>query len=157
MQSSKVRSRLKAQLTKFTAELGEGVSKPLREFVGEMLLGIQASQDVKLSRIARSLQEEIPLIKTEGRGIWVIDRGGDRKKLLELLLERKERFVIRSTGQWLVTNRRGRKVAVHPLGACAIGRACSRSKMGKRRSMSCATGPSRCACRGGKKDFGWWP
>src|SRR6266568_2883779 len=222
MQNSKVRSRLKAQLTKFTAQLSEGLSKPLRAFVGQMLLGIQASQDVKLSHIARSLEEEIPLIKTEdrlsrnlkakaleshlserlvslgsrrieantvlcldlsdvrkeyaqkmeyldqvwdgsegevhrgywllsvtgagvegseitplyqklfsarakdfvsenaeilegvdrirshtqGRGIWAIDRGGDRKKLLEPLLERGERFVIRSTGTRTVIDRR---------------------------------------------------
>jgi len=33
-----------------------------------------------------------------GRGIWAIDRGGDRKKLLEPLLERGARFVIRSVG-----------------------------------------------------------
>jgi hypothetical protein len=233
MQSSKVRSRLKAQLTKFTLELSEGLSKPLRAFVGEMLFGIQASQDVKLSNIARSLQEEIPLIKTEdrlsrnlqaqeleshlserlvelgsrrveantvlcldlsdvrkeyaekmeyldrvwdgsegevhagywllsvtaagvegseitplyqklfsaraqdfvsenaeilagvdrlrahtaGRGIWTIDRGGDRKKLLEPLLERRQRFVIRSTGQRAVINRRQQRVTVHALGA----------------------------------------
>jgi len=32
-----------------------------------MLFGIQASQDVKLSNIARSLKEDIPLIKTEDR------------------------------------------------------------------------------------------
>jgi hypothetical protein len=32
-----------------------------------MLYGIQASKDVKLSNIARSLNEEIPLVKTEGR------------------------------------------------------------------------------------------
>jgi Transposase DDE domain len=233
MQSSKVRSRLKAQLTKFTSELSEGLSKPLEKFVGEMLFGIQASQDVKLSQIARSLEEEIPLIKTEdrlsrnlkakeleghlserlvslgsrrvgansvlcldlsdvrkeyaekmeyldqvwdgsegevhqgywllsvtaagvegsqitplyqklfsaqakdfvsenaeilegvdrirahtqGRGIWAIDRGGDRKRLLEPLLERGERFVIRSTGQRSVISRRKRKVTVHHLGA----------------------------------------
>ena len=233
MQNSKVRSRLKAQLTKFTSELSEGLSKPLRAFVGEMLFGIQASQDVKLSQIARSLEEEIPLIKTEdrlsrnlqakeleghlserlvslgsrrveansvlcldlsdvrkeyaekmeyldqvwdgsegevhagywllsvtaagvegseitplyqklfsaqakdfvsenaeilegvdrirahtgGRGIWTIDRGGDRKRLLEPLLERRERFVIRSTGQRAVISRRKRKVTVHHLGA----------------------------------------
>jgi hypothetical protein len=67
MQSSKVRSRLKAQLTKFSLELSQGLSKPLQKFVGEMLFGIQASQDVKLSNIARSLKEEIPLIKTEDR------------------------------------------------------------------------------------------
>lgn len=67
MQHSKIRSRLKAQLTRFSSELTVGLSKPLRNFVGEMLFGIQASQDVKLSNIARSLQEDIPLLKTEDR------------------------------------------------------------------------------------------
>ena len=73
MQDSKIRSRLKAQLSKFVRELTEGLSKPSSAFVGEMLFGIQASQDVKLSEIARSLQEEIPLIKTKivCRAIWV--------------------------------------------------------------------------------------
>ncbi|MFA5195652.1 MAG: hypothetical protein WC401_07620 [Bacteroidales bacterium] len=32
-----------------------------------MLYGIQASKDVKLSNISRTLQEPIPLIKTEDR------------------------------------------------------------------------------------------
>ena len=67
MQRSRVCSRLKAQLTKFTSELREGLRKPVREFVGEMMFGIQASQDVKLSNIERSLDEPIPLIKTEDR------------------------------------------------------------------------------------------
>lgn len=233
MQHNKIRSRLKAQLTRFRDELTAGLSKPLRNFVGEMLFGIQASQDVKLSNIARSLQEEIPLLKTEdrlsrnlqaeelethlrarllrlgsrrveantvlcldlsdvrkeyarkmefldrvwdgsagevhpgywlcsvigaevhgneltplyqqlfsvraqdfvsendellaaidqlrahtnGRGIWAMDRGGDRKKLLEPLLERRERFVIRSTGQRLVLDRRRHRVTIHHLSA----------------------------------------
>ena len=218
MQDSKLRSRLKAQLTKFSSELCAGLSRPLQKFVGQMLFGIQASQDVKLSNVARSLKEEIPLIKTENRlsrnlkaveleaeltpqlaemashrvsantvlcldlsdirkeyakkmeylapvhdgsagevhagywlcditgaevngseivplyqklysaeapefssenaevlagvdlvrthtqsrGIWAVDRGGDRKKLLEPLLDRHERFVIRSTGKRFV-------------------------------------------------------
>ena len=222
MQDSKLRSRLKAQLTKFSTELCEGLSRPLEKFVGQMLFGIQAGQDVKLSNIARSLKEEIPLIKTEdrlsrnlraveleaeltpqlakmaservgantvlcldlsdirkeyaqkmeylapihdgstgevharywfcditgaevngseivpvyqklysaeakdftsenvevlagvdlvrahtqGRGIWAVDRGGDRKKLLEPLLDRQERFVIRSTGKRFVVDRK---------------------------------------------------
>jgi hypothetical protein len=67
MQDSKLRSRLKAQLTKFSTELCDGLSRPLAKFVGQMLFGIQASQDVKLSNIARSLKEDIPLIKTEDR------------------------------------------------------------------------------------------
>jgi hypothetical protein len=233
MQDSKLRSRLKAQLTKFSSELCEGLSRPLEKFVGQMLFGIQASQDVKLSNIARSLKEEIPLIKTEdrlsrnlgsveleaeltrqlakmasqritadtvlcldlsdirkeyakkmeclatvhdgstgemhagywlcditggemngseivplyqkmysaeakefvsenaevltgidlvrsqtqGRGIWAVDRGGDRRKLLEPLLDRHERFVIRSTGKRFVADRKNIKRSVAELGA----------------------------------------
>jgi hypothetical protein len=232
VQDSKLRSRLKAQLTKFSSDLCEGLSRPLEKFVGQMLFGIQASQDVKLSNIARSLKEEIPLIKTEdrlsrnlraveleteltrqlakmasqritadtvlcldlsdirkeyakkmeylatvhdgstgemhpgywlcditgaemngseivplyqkmysaeakefvsenaevlagidlvrshtqGRGIWVVDRGGDRKKLLEPLLDRRERFVIRSTGKRFVVDRKNMKRSVAELG-----------------------------------------
>jgi hypothetical protein len=222
MEDNKLRSRLKAQLTKFCSELcGGGVSRPLEKFVAQMLFGIQASQDVKLSNIARSLKEAIPLIKTEdrlsrnlkaaelegaltpqlagmagrrvqtntvlcldlsdirkeyarrmeylatirdgssgelhegywlcaitgaeiqgseivplyqklystrasdfrgenaevlsaidlvrgstrGRGIWTVDRGGDRRQLLEPLLDRRQRFVIRSTGKRTVIGR----------------------------------------------------
>jgi len=223
MQDSKVRSRLKAQLTKFSAQLCEGLSKPLSRFVSQMLFGIQSSQDVKLSNIGRSLGEDIPLIRTEkrlsrnlkkaelerqltpqlvrmasvrvqantvlaldlgdirkeyaqkmenlatvrdgstgelhqgywvcdvtaaevngsqilplyqklfsveardftsenaevlaavdlirahtrGRGIWAMDCGGDRKNLLEPLLDRGARFVIRSTGKRTVIDRHG--------------------------------------------------
>lgn len=233
MENSKIRSRLKAQLTRFSSELSAGLSQPLQNFVSEMLFGMQASQDVKLSNIARSLQENIPLIKTEdrlsrnlqaeeleshlrtallrlgsrrvesetvlcldlsdvckeharkmeyldyvwdgsrgevrpgfwlcsivgaqvqgselvplyqqlfskrseefvseneellsaidrlraytqGRGIWAVDRGGDRKKLLEPLLERRERFVIRSTGKRTVFDRHYRHISVQQLGA----------------------------------------
>jgi Transposase DDE domain len=54
---------------------------------------------------------------TQGRGIWAVDRGGDRKKLLEPLLDRNERFVIRSTGKRHVVNRRHLKSSVAELGA----------------------------------------
>lgn len=233
MHDSKLRSRLKAQLTKFSSELCQGLSRPLEKFVSQMLFGIQASQDVKLSNIARSLKEEIPLIKvedrlsrnlkaaalekelapqlarmgsqrvsantvlcldlsdirkeyakkmeylaqvrdgstgelhdgywlcdvtaadvngteivplyqklysaeaaeftsenaeilagidlvrahTQGRGIWTMDRGGDRKALLEPLLERHERFVIRSTGQRFVADRKNVKRSLAEIGA----------------------------------------
>jgi hypothetical protein len=231
-----VRSRLKAQLTKFSSELCAGLSKPLARFVSQMLFGIQSSQDVKLSNIGRSLNEEISLIRTEkrlsrnlksgelekeltpqlirmgssrvqpntvlaldlsdirkeyaqkmenlaivrdgstgelhqgywlcdvtaaevngseivplyqklssvaakeftsenaevlaadlirthtqGRGIWTMDRGGDRKKLLEPLLDRGERFVIRSTGRRTVIDRRSLQGSVAEVaGRCRL-------------------------------------
>lgn len=224
MHDSKVRSRLKAQLTKFCAELCDGLSRPLGKFVGQMLYGIQSSQDVKLSNVGRALGETIPLIGTEkrlsrnlkhagletelttklvemasariqqdtvlaldlsdirkeyarkmehlatvwdgstgethsgywlvdvtgsevhgceivpvcqklfsarakeyvsenaeilaavddvnrhlkGRGIWTMDRGCDRKRLLEPLLDKGLRFVIRAVGDRMVRDRRGR-------------------------------------------------
>ncbi len=224
MHASKVRSRLKAQLTKFALALCGDLPKPQEKFVTQMLFGIQASQDVKLSNIGRALGEEIPLIRTEkrlsrnlkhaeleaelttrlvemasvriqqdtvlaldlsdirkeyaqkmehlatvwdgsssethpgywlvdvtaaevhgsqivpvcqklfstkaqefrsenaeilsvveaanrslnGRGIWTMDRGCDRKKLLEPLLDKGLRFVIRAVGDRMVRDRRGR-------------------------------------------------
>jgi hypothetical protein len=67
MPASSIGSRLKAQLTKYALAVSEGLSRPQRKFVQQMLYGIQATQDVKLSSIARSLQENIALIKTEDR------------------------------------------------------------------------------------------
>lgn len=43
-----------------------------------------------------------------GRGIWTMDRGCDRKKLLEPLLDKDLRFVIRAVGDRMVRDRRGR-------------------------------------------------
>jgi len=54
---------------------------------------------------------------TQGRGIWAVDRGGDRKKLLEPLLDRHQRFVIRSTGKRSVIDRKNMKRSVAELGA----------------------------------------
>lgn len=233
MHDSKVRARLKAQLTKFALALCGDLPKPLEKFVTQMLFGIQASQDVKLSNIGRALGESIPLIRTEkrlsrnlkhaeleeelsrklvemastriahdtvlaldlsdirkeyaqkmehlatvwdgssgethpgywlvdvtgaevhgseivpvcqklfstkakefrsenaeilsaveaanrslnGRGIWTMDRGCDRKKLLEPLLDKGLRFVIRAVGDRMVRDRRGRLRSVAEVAA----------------------------------------
>ncbi|MFY9309703.1 MAG: hypothetical protein WAQ28_11710 [Bacteroidia bacterium] len=60
-------NRFKAQVNKFSGILSQGLSKTKKKFFREMLYGIQASKDVKLSEISRSLQEPIKLIKTENR------------------------------------------------------------------------------------------
>ena len=60
-------SRFKAQLSKFSGIISKPFSKTTKRFFREMLYGIQASRDVKLSNIGRSLQEDIALIKTEDR------------------------------------------------------------------------------------------
>ena len=64
---SRIVGKIKSQITCFGHKICHGFKKPLKKFVVQMLYGIQASKDVKLSNIARSLNEEIPLIKTESR------------------------------------------------------------------------------------------
>ncbi len=58
---------LKAQLSKFSGMISKGFKKPKRKLIKEMLYGIQASKDVKLSNISRTLKEEQDLITTEDR------------------------------------------------------------------------------------------
>jgi len=64
---SKIAGRIKLQITLFSHKISIGFKKPLRKFMVQMLYGIQASKDVKLSNIARSLNEEVALVKTENR------------------------------------------------------------------------------------------
>jgi hypothetical protein len=55
------------QCNKFSGTISKGLGKVKKRLLKEMIYGIQASKDVKLSNISRSLQEPIPLIKTEDR------------------------------------------------------------------------------------------
>jgi len=66
-EDSRLEGKIKAQITRFASRLTDGWTKPLRRFVGQMLYGLQAAQDVKVSNIARSLAEKVRLIKTENR------------------------------------------------------------------------------------------
>ena len=66
-QDNKLGPKIKWQVSRFTSRLCEGMDKLTRRFVGEMLYGIQAAKDVKVSEVARSLNEPIRLIQTENR------------------------------------------------------------------------------------------
>jgi len=63
----KLSDAVRNQIINFSQKLTLGLKKPLQKFVAQMLFGILATKDVKLSNIARSLGEMIPLIKTENR------------------------------------------------------------------------------------------
>jgi hypothetical protein len=58
---------LKAQLSKFSGIISKSFKQPKKRLIKEMLYGIQASKDVKLSNISRTLKEDQSLIKTEDR------------------------------------------------------------------------------------------
>jgi len=50
--------------------------------------------------------------KTEGRGVWVLDRGGDRVELFRYLLDRKLRFLNRINGDRSLETEEGVKSAL---------------------------------------------
>lgn len=98
MSLSKVAFKLREQMCSFLGNLR--LSKPARRFVLEALYGIVSRQSVMLTEIGRSLNESIPLIKTENRlsrqaarkGLWeavtqfVIEQGAERVKKDTLLI-----------------------------------------------------------------------
>lgn len=60
-------SRFKAQANKFSGILSKGLDKTTSRLIKELVYGIQAAKDIKISNVARSLKEDIKLIKTEER------------------------------------------------------------------------------------------
>lgn len=60
-------TKIRRQMAEFSGKLSRGLNKPARRFVFEMIYGIQARQSVHLTEVGRSLEETIPLIKTENR------------------------------------------------------------------------------------------
>jgi len=60
-------AKIKAQLFRFSGIISKGYSVPKRRLIKEILYGIQATKDVKLSNISRFLNEAQSLIKTEDR------------------------------------------------------------------------------------------
>jgi hypothetical protein len=65
--NSSIIGRFKAQANKFSGIISKGLSIPKKNLIKQLIYGIQASKDIKLSNISRALQEDIPLIKTEDR------------------------------------------------------------------------------------------
>ena len=74
--------KLREQIHDFSGKLLPHFSKPMRRFTEQMIFGIQASGDVKLSEVARSLNERIALSKTETRLSRNLAWGGLEEALL---------------------------------------------------------------------------
>lgn len=66
-ENSRIVATVKGQLSKFSGIISQGLPKAKQRLVREIIYGIQAGKDVKLSSITRSLNEPIALIKTEDR------------------------------------------------------------------------------------------
>jgi hypothetical protein len=55
------------QIERFAFRISKRLSKPKKKFISQTLFGIQASRDVKLSNVSRSLNEKVHLLQTEKR------------------------------------------------------------------------------------------
>jgi hypothetical protein len=62
-----ISNKIKQQMQIFSNNISRDFSKTRKRFISQMIFGIQASRDIKLSNVSRSLDEEIKLIKTENR------------------------------------------------------------------------------------------
>ena len=97
MDSSKTATRLRAKIAEFSGELSAGLGQVAARFVSEMIYGIQASQSVMLTKIARVLEESISLKKTHERlsrnlGMYELE-----KTLLQNLLSLAKKHVGKDT------------------------------------------------------------
>ena len=64
---SNAASNMKTSVLTFANHISEGLKKPQKKFVAEMLYGMMVSQDVKLTKVGESLKEECKLKCTEER------------------------------------------------------------------------------------------
>lgn len=86
MERTQITRRLREQLERFSGIFSPGFSKPQGKFISEMIYGIQASQNVKLSSIGRTLEEEIALKKTEERLSHHLQAPGLGQKINEVIV-----------------------------------------------------------------------
>ncbi len=77
MNATKVAQKLRVRIGRFSGDLSKGLCAAAQRFVSEMVYGIQASQSVMLTEIGRTLEETIPLRKTE----WRLSRNLQRPEL----------------------------------------------------------------------------
>jgi len=95
MNSSMIATRLREQVMKFSGEVSVGLGKVAQRFVAEMLYGIQASQSVMLTEIARMLEEAISIKKTEER----LSRNLQREELEKTVQENVTRMAARRVSE----------------------------------------------------------
>lgn len=87
MNYAKIVHKLREQIIKFSGELSCSWPKVLRRFMAEAIYGIQARQSVRLTEIARSLEEKIPMRKTQYRLCRQLGRRGLWAKITDSLCQ----------------------------------------------------------------------
>ncbi len=97
MDYSRMARKLREKIAGFSGELSEGLCKTAGRFVSEMVYGIQASQSVVLTKIARTLEEPISIKKLEERLSRQLLRKGLGHKIQRNLLAMGSALVSKDT------------------------------------------------------------
>lgn len=87
MDYSRIARKLREKIGKFSGEVSRGLPKVAQRFVREMVYGIQASQSVVLTKIARTLEEPVSVKKVEERLSRQLGRKGLGRMLQENILK----------------------------------------------------------------------
>jgi hypothetical protein len=93
MDYNRMARKLREKIAGFSGELSRGLPKVTERFIREMVYGIQASQSVVLTKIARTLEESISMKKLEERLSRQLLRRGLGQKIEDGICTRRERYV----------------------------------------------------------------
>jgi hypothetical protein len=97
MDYNRMARKLREKIARFSGGLSEGLCKTAGRFVSEMVYGIQASQSVVLTKIARTLEEPISIKKLEERLSRQLLRKGLGHKIQRNLLAMGSALVSKDT------------------------------------------------------------
>ena len=86
MNIAQMAGKLRDRINDFSGELSKNFCKTEKRFIHEMIYGIQARQSVRLSEIARSLNEDIRLKKTIDRLSSRLSRPGMAEEITESVI-----------------------------------------------------------------------
>jgi len=81
MNTTTIACKLRVRIGRFSGDLSKGLCLPAQRLVSEMVYGIQASESVLLTEVARSLEESIALRKTH----WRLSRNLQRPELEDVV------------------------------------------------------------------------
>ena len=88
MHSAKIAAKIREQILRFSGEVSVGLPKTAARLVREVIYGVQTRGSVRLSEIARALEEKIRLKKVMARLSRQLNRQGLRAPVRENLLRR---------------------------------------------------------------------
>jgi hypothetical protein len=87
MYAARLATKLQEQIEWFSGKLSVGLTKPAARMVREVLVGVQARGSVRLSEIARALDEPVAMKKVIERLGRHLERSQVRRQVQERLLE----------------------------------------------------------------------